>query len=66
MFGQITRTACVDCGRPLSTGTVLSRHPTSRGVVGYRRCACGRITVEMVVDGPPTVLGGARLNGAER
>ena len=65
MSGPITRASCVDCRRPLASGNVLSQHPTSRGVVGYRRCACGRITVEML-DGPPTVLGGARPPGPER
>jgi hypothetical protein len=59
MSGPITRALCVDCRRPLGSGNVLSQHPTSHGVVGYRRCACGRITVEMLA-GPPTVLGGAR------
>jgi hypothetical protein len=49
--------ACVDFGRPLAAGQVISRHATSAGTVAYRQCSCGRLTVE-TLDRSRVVLGG--------
>ena len=36
----------------------LSTHPTSEGLLRYRRCCCHRITVELLDwPEPPVVLG---------
>lgn len=37
---------CAPCGRPLDDTPALSSHRTSQGLISYRRCACGRISVE--------------------
>jgi hypothetical protein len=49
---------CGRCGRSLEDAAVASVHRTSDGLVGYRQCACGRISVER--DGE--LLGGADPN----
>ncbi|GAA1771726.1 hypothetical protein [Streptomonospora arabica] len=37
---------CPDCGWPEEEiYQVVSRHPTSTGMVVYTRCACGRLQV---------------------
>lgn len=46
---------CRQCGGPLDDTTPLSVHRSSEGLVRYRRCPCGRIS--MVRNG--AVLGGA-------
>ena len=46
---------CGHCGWPLEDTPALSIHRTSEGPVSYRRCVCGRISLER--NG--TVLGGA-------
>lgn len=38
---------CAHCGRPDET-RVLSTHHVSEGWVRYRRCACGRMSIELV------------------
>ena len=46
---------CGHCGWPLEDTPALSIHRTSEGPISYRRCVCGRISLER----SGTVLGGA-------
>ncbi|MEV6926277.1 hypothetical protein AB0M46_17520 [Dactylosporangium sp. NPDC051485] len=38
---------CTACGRAAAGAAVESVHPTSEGLVRYRRCACGGRWVEV-------------------
>jgi hypothetical protein len=38
---------CTTCGWPLAETSVVSAHRTSEGLVCYRRCVCGRITIRL-------------------
>ena len=40
------RLQCGNCGRALDDAPTLSSHRTSQGPIWYRRCVCGRISVE--------------------
>jgi hypothetical protein len=38
---------CTECGWPLAETELVSTHRTSEGFVSYRRCMCGRITIQL-------------------
>jgi hypothetical protein len=44
-----TARGCPPCGRSSSEISLVSAHRTSEGVLEYRRCRCG--TISMVRDG---------------
>ncbi|WP_396454030.1 hypothetical protein [Actinomadura sp.] len=41
---------------------MLSRHPTSEGVVTYTRCACGRLQMRVERYGPGAVVAAGRVD----
>ncbi|MDT7686434.1 MAG: hypothetical protein QOG57_6744 [Pseudonocardiales bacterium] len=52
---------CTACGWPLAETSVVSAHRTSEGLVCYRRCVCGRITIRLR---PPRRAAGAASTSA--
>ncbi|HTF52949.1 MAG TPA: hypothetical protein VK735_36350 [Pseudonocardia sp.] len=42
---------CTECGWPLAETELVSIHRTSEGFVSYRRCMCGRITIQLREQG---------------
>ncbi len=59
---------CTDCGWPLAEPAyVVSRHPTTQGVIVYTRCACGRLRVWLDRDSevaPRLLIANDEGNGA--
>ena len=44
----LTGATCSTCGRPTDElAEVVSTHRTSRGVISYQRCLCGRLHVRL-------------------
>jgi len=48
---------CAECGWPLAETELVSTHRTSEGVISYRRCMCGRITIQLREQGGAANLG---------
>jgi hypothetical protein len=38
---------CTACEQPTSVAVVESAHPTSEGIIRYRRCPCGARWIEL-------------------
>jgi hypothetical protein len=49
---------CTACGWPLAETQLVSAHRTSEGLVCYRRCVCGQITIRLRPPGG-TAAGGS-------